>query len=82
MKFNADWQIENQTDEYILIRDLNLGNRSVTNDVENVVKKILPQLNGRRLFYRDSMGVVDEIIIEEGEFFEFKPGFKNKFGIK
>lgn len=51
--------------------------KTVTNDVENVVTMLraggyLPE--GRRLFYYDSEGTKDEILIEGGQFKAFKPG--------
>lgn len=52
----------------IVIRDLNGGGRSVTNDLFNVVTSIEAQvgsLSGMTLIYRDSMGIWDQIIIDE-----------------
>lgn len=50
---------------------------SVTNDVERVVEELhaagkLPA--GRRLLYYDSMGELDEIVVEDGQFIRFAPG--------
>lgn len=52
-------------------------NLSVTNDVENVVQDLvscglLPK--GRRLFYFDTNGDLDEILIRDGRFAGFAPG--------
>lgn len=50
---------------------------TVTNDAENVVADLvvageLPP--GRRLFYIDSEGQVDELLVAEGQFAGFAPG--------
>jgi hypothetical protein len=49
----------------ISIIDLNLGNRSVTNDVENVLRKIehfhQTPIFGFKIMYRDSDGIWDGI---------------------
>lgn len=67
----ADYIIVEETDRYIYIEDLDLGNRSVTNDVNNVVADLLGRLNGRQLYYRDSMGRIDEIVVSDGVFYAF-----------
>lgn len=46
-------------------------NRTVTNDVENVVLALAPQLRGRRLFYIDTDGRLDEILYEGERFLWF-----------
>jgi len=63
----------------LVIRDIGPWDehRSVTNDAENVVQRLvyggfLPP--GRRLFYYDSIGDLDEILVEDGRFAGFKPG--------
>ena len=49
----------------ISIIDLNLGNRSVTNDIQNVLRKIehydQGSIAGFRIMYRDSEGMWDGI---------------------
>ncbi len=50
---------------------------SVTNDAENVVfelvrRGLLPE--GRLLFYYDSDGRLDEILVKNGQFVGFAPG--------
>ena len=53
------------SDNVISIVDLNLGNRSVTNDVENVLRKIehfhQAPIFGYKLMYRDYEGTWDGI---------------------
>lgn len=58
------------TTDVLVIRDLDQG-RTITNDAANVVAKLrseglLP--DKRRLFYFDTEGRCDEIIIENGEY--------------
>lgn len=71
----ADFEVIRVSDDSIYIVDLDLGNVSVTNDVENVVKSISEAFDGigkRRLFYQDSMGRVDEILVKDERFAGFK----------
>lgn len=59
----------------LTIRDVGLG-ISVTNDVEDVVARLVADGRlpvGRRLFYFDSDGRLDEIVVERGEFSRFAP---------
>lgn len=74
MKNRSDYEIIEENEEYILIKDLNIGNRSVTNDVENVVADLIEKLNGKRLFYQDTMYCIDEILIRNNKFFGFRFG--------
>ena len=60
----------------VTIRDLNRG-KSVTNDAERVVAQLRAfelLTPGRRLFYYDSMGDLDEIVWNECGVVGFKPG--------
>jgi len=50
---------------------------TVTNDAEAVVEALTSQgylPEGRRLFYYDSEGTLDEILIKDGRFVGFAPG--------
>lgn len=58
--------------EGLVIQDNN-GDVSVTNDAENVVTELADLLGPRRLFYFDSMNLLDEIRIEAGRFAGFGP---------
>ena len=62
--FQADFTYSMSTD-VITITDLDLGNRSVTNDIENVLRKIEYWHQGSiatlRIMYRDSLGVWDRV---------------------
>jgi hypothetical protein len=73
----SDFFISKQTDDFIYIVDSCLPeNRSVTNDADNVCLFLWKekQLNNRRIFYRDSMGNVDEMVHYNGRFLNFSPG--------
>ena len=63
--------------EPLVIRDLGPWNRfmTITNDAEAVVEVLVERGSlpaGRRLFYRDSDGRLDEIVIREGKFWSFR----------
>jgi len=61
----------------LVIRDIGPWDQhpSVTNDAEAVVQDLKLRLPpGRRLFYYDSEGQRDEIVIEDGCFAGFAPG--------
>ena len=62
--FQADLTYSMSTN-VITITDLDLGNRSVTNDIENVLRKIEYWHQGSiatfRIMYRDSLGVWDGV---------------------
>jgi hypothetical protein len=51
--------------DVIAITDLDLGNKSVTNDIENVLRKIeywhQGPIKGHRIMYRDSEGIWDGV---------------------
>ena len=64
-----DWGTK---DNILWITDLNKGNVSVTNDIENVVKEIGTAMGGldaikkcKAIIYRDSMGVWDGVRIKK-----------------
>lgn len=53
----------------IAIVDLDMGSRSVTNDIENVLDEISAQLGGLAgyaIIYRDSQGIWDGVRLERG----------------
>lgn len=64
--YEADftYTIKNNTIEII---DLNLGNKSVTNDIENVIRKIATEQNidphDYKIIYKDSEGDWTEVRI-------------------
>jgi hypothetical protein len=70
--------IANFDGEPLVIRDIGPWEEymSVTNGVESVVEELynigyLPP--GRRLFYFDSEGQLDEIVVKDGKFVKFVP---------
>lgn len=72
---HAQWEIVSANTESLTIRDI--GHEvgpSITNDAEWVVEQLADQLIGRRLYYYDSMGRLDEITHERQRFTGFKPG--------
>lgn len=52
----------------LLIVDLDIGNMSLTNDAENVLAEIAAKMPGPltafRVFYRDSDGAWDEMVLD------------------
>ncbi len=71
--------VEDLPGKPLLIRDLGPwdSHPSVTNDAEAVVAELaasgkLPE--GRRLYYYDSDGELDELLHKDGQFLGFAPG--------
>ena len=74
MKNRSDYKY--QLDHNILfIEDLNFGNKSVTNDIENILEDISEELDtsmdNYRIMYKDSQGVIDGIYTKDGKFYDF-----------
>lgn len=71
----SDFRIMDVTKEYIYLIDLDQESASVTNDAEAVVNYLDSTfgLTGRQVFYRDSMGRIDELWHEDGRFRGFAP---------
>jgi hypothetical protein len=69
----SDWEYVAFTGEpgIIFIRDLNLGRMSVTNDAEAVVMEINLAFPGKRVVYRDTDGMWDELVHDKGVFKRF-----------
>lgn len=73
----AKYRIEERTSEMIVIRDVGRDCMSVTNDAEAVVLELQRNgmLDGRRLFYYDSEGQLDELEHDgNGVFRGYAPG--------
>lgn len=70
---HADWNVTNVTDNQVHIVDIDIGNKSVTNDAENVCEKLYKQYGNLRFTYLDTIGNVDELIHKKGKFIKFKP---------
>jgi hypothetical protein len=79
-ELKADFEIIDETSEYVLIEDQYYNtvglSKTVTNDVENVIKYLWENndLGNRRLIYVDTENHIDEILHENGIFKGFKPG--------
>jgi hypothetical protein len=62
-KSNYTWRTKG---DLLLIVDMNTGERSVTNDIENVVNEIYQKLGDKikeyKIIYKDSDGIWDGII--------------------
>lgn len=71
----ADFQYFAYVDvpDCIFIRDMNCGNKSVTNDAEAVVREVNMAFPGKRIVYRDSEGDWAELAHNNGRFETFKP---------
>jgi len=74
----ANYIIVAESRKALIIQDIGPWDRypSVTNDAEDVVRELvgrgfLPE--GRRLFYCDSDGQLDEILVKDGQFVGFAP---------
>lgn len=75
MMNKAKFVIVEETDTYMLIRDIGPWDvhPSITNSAKDVVAQLQPRLNGRRLFYYDSLGDRDELVIRDDRFVGFAP---------
>lgn len=60
----SDYEIVCVEEDKIFLVDLDLGNRSVTNDAERVFEEINKNFPGRRIIYRDTLGHWDEIVLD------------------
>jgi hypothetical protein len=80
--FGADFEIVHIDNllHFVIIKDLDQGNKSVTNDAEAVVERMLLEV-GRfhRIFYIDSCGQTDELEHDGVKFTGFKFGIPQEF---
>lgn len=78
MRRQAQFAIVDQTPFAVIIRDIGPWDRqmTVTNDAENVVHRLAPVLDGRRLFYFDSEGEFSELKVTDGKFAGFAFPFR------
>lgn len=80
MKLRSSFEVDMIEPNFVLISDNTNeeGTVSITNDAENVIKWLNGQriLKGKRLFYIDTEGRVDELIHDGvGNFIDFRSGF-------
>lgn len=78
-RYLANYTVVEQTPEAVVLRDLGPWDQymTVTNDAEHVVEELVRQRilqpGAQRLFYYDSEGQLDEIIVNRGRFGGFRP---------
>jgi hypothetical protein len=73
---HANYRICRENREVVVIEDVGPWSEhpTVTNDAEWVVHQLAGYLCGRRLFYFDSMGALDELLVSGDHFAGFAPG--------
>lgn len=65
----------------VLLEDCSMkrGGPSLTNQAGQIVRELwYSEHRGRRIFYIDTLGRMDEILVQSGTFYDFKPGRKNE----
>ena len=82
----ANYSIVQDMPEYLLILDEGPWDHflTVTNAVERVISELLEsgQLKaGQKLYYIDSFGDTDEIVVEDGKFLRFERGAPLLLGV-
>jgi hypothetical protein len=74
----ANYEVVELRDDAVVIRDVGPWDqfKTITNAPESVIAELLEQglLRRRRIFYFDSEGTLDEIVVKDGKFAGFKPG--------
>jgi hypothetical protein len=70
---SVSWRTLLDNEKYLVIEDTGPWDQhlTITNGAEQVVDSLAPKLEGRRLFYFDSQGDIDEILVHEGGFLGF-----------
>lgn len=72
----SNYYVAEVTDTRIAVVDRDEG-RSVTNDAENVVRQLEGTVDGgvglRKVYYRETDGRFDELVIKGGRFVRFSP---------
>lgn len=64
----CDYEVVDIQDDKVFLVDSNLGNMSITNDAEALVKEINSKYLGKRIIYRDSDECWDELSHINGTF--------------
>jgi hypothetical protein len=72
----VNYLIERDTPDFLVLRDLGPWDQhmTITNAAEEVVQELAPRLDGRRLYYYDSSGSLDELVVRDNKFTDFAPG--------
>jgi hypothetical protein len=79
LDIHAAFDVIKETQDFIFIKDIGHKNRiTITNDAAFVLSKLAAEydIDGRRVFYMDSDGQIDEIKHCGVKFTGFKPGHK------
>lgn len=71
----ARYSIVYDSPRALILKDLDDGAASLTNDAEAVVADVATALGDRALFYVDTTGRVDRLIVVDGKFAGFAPGW-------
>lgn len=72
-RFAANFDIVRIMGDRIFIVDLDDGGKSITNDAEGVVKRLVKDHPVKRIIYRDTDGRWDELLHDGREFRGFSP---------
>lgn len=78
----SDYMLWRETVGYVIIKDSNKGDMSVTHDADNIVAELSVFLKGRKLYYYDTDNNLDEIVIRNGKFAGFKTGGPAEHALK
>lgn len=72
----ANYDIITDAPDYLLIRDIGPWDqfKSITNTAETVVEELADKLGDRKLYYVDSEGITDQLLVLDGKFTGFKAG--------
>ena len=73
---HANYRIVREDSDELIIEDVGPWNEhpTITNDAEWVVEQVAPLLRGRLLFYFDSAGDLDRLVVRAGRFAGFVVG--------
>jgi hypothetical protein len=76
---HANFHIIGNNPDQLIISDVGPWDRhlTITNDAEYVVEQVAHLLHGRSLFYIDSEGTMDQLLVKDGKFAGFAPGPRN-----
>ena len=72
----ANYRVREQNDDYVVLEDLGPWDtyQTITNAAEWVVRQVDNLLRGRRLYYIDSDGNIDQLLVHDGRFAGFISG--------
>lgn len=79
----SNYSILHLSPDAIFLQDLDLGNKSITNDAANVTAAINDDHPNRRIFYKGTDALWAELVHNQGLFLRFAgiaPVTKKKYG--